>query len=362
MRARCRRSMLLLALLACSAMAPRVSRAEDAAASAPTPSVSADLGAAKKSLGQAMDRARKTRFTMSAEDRGRRRDLLAEARRLHGEASAAGEGSDKAALVAKMDAVRDELDEFAARGDDSGAAAPQPYEKPPREMRRKGRHADGSAEASSAEGMAGPAAVEGPEPPAEKDLSPYVARRAFRDVAEDALSAQAGMTEDERVHARELIAQGEGVIGQLEKVSSHDHVARDEHLRELADLRDQLRDMQWAAQRNRTKGMPFVPARRTSTGWTQVDYAKDGLEALRVAFVEPGSARLTLRNATDEVRPLLVQMQFFDGTGEPTGDASWQSAALEELKPGEVREVLVLLHATHPRFWAVTRGYTVELE
>src|SRR5207249_4206038 len=110
---------LAVAGMSCLVAAP--ARADEASAA----SGHEALMAAKARLGSAMDSVRRSHFAMSDEDKAHKRDMLADATTLHEQASAAGARQDTSALVSKMNALSDEMVEFADRG--AAAAAPETY-------------------------------------------------------------------------------------------------------------------------------------------------------------------------------------------------------------------------------------------
>jgi hypothetical protein len=100
----------------------------------------------------------------------------------------------------------------------------------------------------------------------------------------------------------------------------------------------------------------------TRQQWTDVDHVENGFEAMRTRFLPPGSAHVTVKNLTDEARHLFVELEFFTAAGDRTGEGVFETARLEELRPGEVREVLVPVRPTHPQFWEATKGFTIYLD
>lgn len=192
--------------------------------------------------------------------------------------------------------------------------------------------------------------------------SPYMEVIKYRDVAEDTWRGRDTLTAEERERARELIVQGDELVLDIKAVRESDHEAREERVSHLMQIRQELQALDRLDQEPRTRGYPFLSLRRARVPWTPLEHAENGFRALRTRFIEPGSAYVTVENATDEMRHLFVEMEFFTEAGDRTGHGVFETAELQELLPGEVREVLVPVYRDHPRFWQVTRSFTIYLD
>lgn len=191
---------------------------------------------------------------------------------------------------------------------------------------------------------------------------PVIDVNAYRDVVEDALSVLDRLSEEERAEVRELNREGDDAIRRIKDIGDSDHVGRARELDVLRGVTAQLQELHRAGVSDRRVGRPFVPANLSSTGWSEVNLGQDGLEALRVRFVRPGSAHVTLVNASSEARPAFVEVELTDAAGGVTGSGAWESSPLEDLVPGEKREVLVQIVSEHRFMWERTRAFTLHLE
>lgn len=338
-----RRSPRHLALLAAPAAlwalvaAAPVAHAESVVKDASTRDQEDDVRASALRLDAAVDRAEDAHLA-DAEQRLQRADLLGRASDLRLEADVTlRQGASRAALAAGIDAVSAGL---IALADASVEAA-----------------GGGSASSNAGEFGERRDAGAGLEHP---HAATTVIR--FRDVAEDAVGVLPGLSEAERRDVRQLVQAGQDVVALQKDVGRTDHVARTAHLRSLEDITRKLQALHQTGLLDRKKGQPFVPSWRTPDGWLPVSAQAPGLEALRVRFDKPGSAWIMLENTTVEPREFFTEIEFHDHVGESTGAGSAQSPARHELKPGEVRRVLVPIIPAVERFWDVTTGFTVYVE
>jgi hypothetical protein len=334
MRARTLLAASVVLVAACGPL--RAADAQPADSSAAS-GASANVPAARTRLDAAVASSRRLRLRGAAhEERG---SLVEQAGALRREAALSKGKLPPADLAARMDATSEQLEALATRVEDdepSAPAAPAPAQP-------------ASDESIAAGGLLKP------------DV-PILDVNAFHDVAEDALSVLGGLSPAERRRVREVIQEGEEGIARVKTIGDSDHVARESELRHVNGLTRELQELHQAGMSDRRVGIPFVEARSAASGWTTVDQAENGFEVVRVRFVRPGSAHVTVRNATGAKKPLFVELEFTDMTGAPTGSAAYQTAALEEVAPDEVREVLVPIAPTHERFWDVTEGFTVHVE
>jgi hypothetical protein len=191
--------------------------------------------------------------------------------------------------------------------------------------------------------------------------SAYAEVVKFHDVVEDVRQVLGTVSVAEGARVDELEQQGEDTVAAIKVVRERDHEQRAELVRKLMAIRSELQDIHDGALTDRTKGFAFVPLRRSGQLWTDVSYTENGFSALRTRFIEPGSAYVTVRNDGDEMRPAFVEIEFYDATGDRTGGGTYETAELEELRPGEVREVLVPIAPERAGFWDATRGYSLAL-
>ena len=309
--------------------------AADEVKSASTSQSEDELGAAKARLDAAATRVRNARV-MDADARTRRASLLGRAHDLRVEAATSmRKGNARADLVSSMDALTEELTEMA----------------------------DASVSAAEAEPGVGLGAS-APESLTSDIPEPHAATTVlrFHDVAGDVMTVFPRLSDTERDDARQLVQSGEDLIAMVKDLRRADHEAHSAHLRSLDEITAKLQALYQTGLMDRGKGQPFVPAWRTPDGYLLADSAHDDLHALRVAFVKPGTAWVTLENTSDQRREWFVEIQFYDRFGEATGAATRRSRPLEELNPHEVRKVEVQLVPTHPRFWDVTAGWSIYLE
>lgn len=294
-----------------------------------------DLGAARARLDAAVTRVRNARV-MDAEARTRRTELLGRAHDLRVEAATSmRKGNARADLASSMDALTAELIEMA----DASV---------------------GAAEAESGVGLGASAPL-----PRTSDLpQPHAATTVlrFHAIAGDVMTVFPRLSDSERDDARQLVQSGEDVIAMVKDLRRADHEAHAAHMRSLDEIADKLQALYQTGLMDRGKGRPFVPAWRTPDGYLLADAAHDDLRALRVAFVMPGTAWVTLENDSDQRREWFVEVELYDRFGEATGAATRRSRPLEELKPHEVRKVELQIVPTHPRFWDVTAGWSIYLE
>jgi hypothetical protein len=289
----------------------------------------ADLSTSRARLAGAVSTARKLKLTDDASRRARA-DLLRQAGDLRREAAHSRGTAAPADLLARMAATSDELDALGASEGMAMSAAP-------------------TEEPAEGGGLVKP------------DL-PLVDVNAFHDIASDAIAAQGGLTTDERRRVRELVQEGEDAVARVKSIGDRDHLARQEQLDRVAAAARELQELQRAGESDRRVGRPLVRAKHAASGWLDVGQEENGFEVIRVRFVEPGSAHVTVRNTGDDSRPLFVELEFTDMTGAITGDAAYETGRLEDVRPGEVREVLALVRREHPRFWDVTQDYTIHVE
>jgi hypothetical protein len=194
------------------------------------------------------------------------------------------------------------------------------------------------------------------------DRSPFQEVLELHDVVEDLEARYDRLTWSERAHAKEMIQQGEDIVAAIKAVRESDHVTRQDLVRKLIGVREELAALAGDARTRRTSGYAFVPTHRTRAPWTQVDHRENGFTAVRVRFLPPQSAYVTVQNDSEESRPLFLELEFHDAAGAPTGSGLYETAPLEELRAGEIREVLVPIFPTHPRFWEETRTFTAYLD
>lgn len=274
----------------------------------------------------AMDKLTALDFPLGGDDRRTKRDLVRESRLLMSQAATLA-WDDVESMLAMMDAMA----EVRARVDDFLDHVQPSWER----RRRSPRHTYRSA---------------------------YMEVVKFRDVAEDLERSFGGLNDAEREEVKDLIQAGDDEVAFIKEVRESDHQERDAAVRRLIAIRTELAEWLWRSAENRRQGHAFIAQDRTHHMWLNLDHQENGFEALRARFVRPQSAYVTVRNATDEARPLFVELEFFDVAGEATGDGAYETAPLEEIRPGEVREVLVPIFPTHPRFWDATTDYRVYLD
>ncbi len=309
---------LALTLCASAHAAPSVKHASTARTEDP-------LVAATDRLAAAMERA----ATAAPDDSTARREraaLLHEGRDLSTEAAVTRrEGASRAALVARMDAVATGLVMM--------------------------------ADVAVAE-------MEGEASPAASGRQPYAAISVqhFHDVAAYVIAVLRNLTDAEKAEARQLIQAGEDLVAMVKEVRNTDHEARNGHLHAIAGITEKLKALHQKGLMDRTEGIPFLRATQVAGSWVPVGVEANGLRVLRASFLRPGSAWVMLENTTDERREFFVEMEFFDAQGAATGGARAENAALAELRPREIRRVLVPISPVHPRFWAVTQGFKVYVE
>ncbi len=192
--------------------------------------------------------------------------------------------------------------------------------------------------------------------------SAYAEVLKFHDVQLDAESVLDHLTADEAARVAELRQTGENLVAQIKTVRESDHRERDRLVGELMKVREELQALHGAGQSDRRRGYSFVAQSRTHHAWTEVHHVENGFEAMRTRFVSPGTAYVTLKNLTDEARHVFVELEFFTSAGDSTGEGVFETASLEEFRPGEVREILVPIYRSNDRFWTVTRSYTIYLD
>jgi hypothetical protein len=127
-------------------------------------------------------------------------------------------------------------------------------------------------------------------------------------------------------------------------------------------VRTELQSLHAAGQTDRRRGYSFVSQSRTHHSWTDVHHVENGFEAMRTRFVAPGTAYVTLKNMTDEARHVFVELEFFTAAGDRTGEGVFETASLEEFRPGEIREIMVPVYRSHARFWDATRSFSIYLD
>jgi hypothetical protein len=192
--------------------------------------------------------------------------------------------------------------------------------------------------------------------------SAYMEVIKFQDVAEDAERARDAMSAQDVARTSEIIRRGEDLVGEIKGIRESDHAGRDIRIAEMIDIRTELTDLAFATTQSKVKGYPFVALRRSGKQWTDVHHAENGFTAVRTRFLEPGSAYVTVENVSDELRHLFIELEFFSEGGDRTGEGVFETNSLEELRPGEIREVLIPIYRSHPQFWEVTRGFTIYLD
>jgi len=311
---------LALALLLGLASAPSARAAGD------LDSLNEELRVSVARLQYALDKIRVLDYPLGAADRQRRRDLIREGKYLM-ERSATVAWADEQTILELTDALGD----LRGRVEDFVETVVPSWEKPRRDP--------GSAMGS-----------------------PFKEVRQFHDVAQDVETRYGGLSSSEREQAKALIQQGEDLVAGVKSVKERDHVEREELLRKLVSVREELAMLAGEARVQRSPGYAFVPTHRVRAPWTQIDHRENGFDAVRVRFLPPQSAYVTLENESDERRPVFVELEFHDAAGAPTGSGNYETAPLEEMAPGEVREVLVPIFPTHPRFWQETQTFTVYLD
>jgi hypothetical protein len=296
--------------------------------------------AAAARLSAAVDRAENAQ-ALDAAQRSQRSDLLGRAKDLTTEAATTmRQGDSRDSLVTHMDAVTTALIAIA----DASVIA-------------SGGSAPAAGDAKSAPFGEAPDAGAGLD-------NPHVATACirFHDVAAQVRGVLGGLSDDERADARQLIQSGEDVVAMVKAGKPSDHGTRTAHVRSLEDITQQLAALYQTGLEDRRKGQPFVPSWRTPEGWVPVSAKAEGLQALRVSFVRPGTAWVVLQNDGDAPRKFFTELQFTDHVGESTGSATLESGAFQELKPHEVRRVEVPIIPTNPRFWDETTGFTIYVE
>ena len=332
-----RRLLVRLALGTSLLAAALPALADSAVKEASTRQTEDALTAATARLEAAVDRAEDAEMATMA-DRSQRADLLGRAKDLKTEAGATlRTGASRESLVAGIDAVAAGLIALAdasveAAAADAGKPAQAPF----------GEATDAGA------GLTNP------------HSATTVLR--FRDVSEDVLSVLPGLSETEAADARQLIQSGDDVVVLVKDGRRSDHQARTAHLRSLEEITSKLQALYQTGLLDRKKGQPFVASWHAPDGWVPVSAEAAGLKALRVSFVKPGTAWVMLQNLGTEPREYFAEIEFYDHVGESTGMASVKSEARGELKPGEVRRVLVPIIPTDARFWDVTTGFSIYVE
>ena len=309
-----------------------------------------DMTVARSRMNASAEKVRRTNVRLTDELKTQRRELLAEAQGLHDEAKSLSPSDEGGAarLSQEMDATRDQLDALlATMGEAATGAAPS-----------AGTSADGAQMESS-----GPAAIPEPIPeePA-KPAPPNVQVARYRDIARQAVDIRERLTPTEYGRVRELILSGDVVAADIEANPHEDHVARAAAVADLAGITEELHDIHVLGLTDRRKGIPFVEARSTAAGWTQVGLVQGPFAILRARFLKPGSAYVTVRNTSDVAHPFAVSLDFVDVSGQPTGNASFASQPDANLRAGEVREVLLGIAPSVERFWGLTTDFTVSVQ
>lgn len=192
--------------------------------------------------------------------------------------------------------------------------------------------------------------------------SAYVEVIKFHDALIEAESVEEGLTIEEVERVAALRQTGEDLVAQVKVVRESDHRERDRVVGELMKVRAELQALHGAGESDRRRGYSFVAQSRTRHSWTDVHHVENGFEAMRTRFVSPGTAYVTLKNLTDEARHVFVEVEFFTAAGDSTGEGVFETASLEEFRPGEIREILVPIYRSDDRFWTVTRSYTIYLD
>lgn len=309
-----------------------------------------DMTLARGRMNSSAEQVRRSHVRLTDEQKAQRRDLLAEAQGLHDESKSMSPGDDArtTSLAQEMDATRDELDAFLVTVSSPSAA-------------------DAGAGIVSADGAtmesSGPAATPEPIPeePA-KPLTPGAAIARYRDIARDVVAIRARLVPVEYERVRELMDKGNVIANSIEMNPHEDHVAREAAALDLTAVTDELHDMHVLGLSNRREGMPFLDARQTASGWTNVGLVQGPFAILRTRFLKPGSAYVTLRNVSDAARPFAVSLAFMDVAGQPTGSAAFASQPDANLRVGEVREVLLGIAPSLERFWDVTTDFSVSVQ
>lgn len=309
---------LALGLVLCTVLAaPAVAQDLD--------SLNEDLRVSVARLQYALDKLQGISFTLGVDDRRQRKALVREGKFLMERAARTGWGDETNLIdtTRQIDDLRVRVDRFL---DD---VAPV-YERPQRTQLREWR-------------------------------SPFQQVLAFHDVAEDALRVP-GLNDRERREIRMIIQQGEDIIREIRAVRESDHVVRGELVEDLIALRESLEGYVAASKIDRAPGYAFIPAHRVPQAWTSIGHTENGLTALRTRFLKPSTAYVTLRNDSPERRPVFIELEFYDAGGDLTGDGVFETAPLAELRPGEVREVLVPIFVEHSRFWNATESFAIYLD
>ena len=293
------------------------------------------------------DHLRRGRWVLTDDTRRERRELSEEAQRVHDDAKTVGEtdAAGMTRLTGTMDELRARIEDFMERAETATEGG-------------RGRKAE-PLEAPAAEPAAMP---EPPPPPDPADMRPIVVITRYNDLLQDALWVSDGLSATERDRVDALREEGDGLSRQLRKTAQRKHEEREASVERLYEIGTELRGIYDLGNSNRRRGLPLVEAGRTTTGWTVAGIASGPFEVLRTRFIRPGSAYVTVRNASDEPRPYAISLDFSDAVGDSTGTGAWVSRPLEDLAPGEVREVLVAIAPAVDRFWDVTTDYTVSVQ
>jgi hypothetical protein len=319
---------VLLLLLAAAALPVR---ADDTA----TPE---QVQASRQGLDTAADSLWRLRTRLGSNDKHERRELLDRARRLHDKAMAIADDPQAAGkLVQQMDALHVELSEFFDRAGEAPGAMVEPST----------RHD-------------APAANPMDRDPS--DIPPVVAITTYNDVRGDALDVKSRLSATENARVAELIAEGDRVVHEIRQTAQRKHVDRADKVARLREIQGELHDIYETGITSRRKGIPMVRADLAAGNWTTVGQTQGPFTVMRTRFLRPGSAYVTVRNDGDAPRAFGIDLSFSDVVGDPTGEASWTSRDREELRAGEVREVLVQIQPSVNRFWDVTTDYTVTVQ
>jgi hypothetical protein len=300
----------------------------------------------------AAEAARKGRYALNDEEKRLRRELVQKAQKLHDQANALGEASGPrtASMIQKMDVLRGELEDFSVRAE---AAGPAPGAVPTYEP------AEPSAEPEVAQAGEQP----WPEPePGPADMQPIAVLTRFTDLAQDALAVKGRLSAVENARAAELIAEGNRAVHEVRQVAQRKHEEREAGVTRLYEIGTELRDISNLGLTNRRQGIPMVEANRMQAGWTTVGVTTGSFEVLRTRFIKPGSAYVTLRNASDAARACSVGLEFTDIVGDATGSGGAATGPNEDFRPGEVREMLVQIAPGVDRFWAVTTDFSISVQ
>ena len=344
--ARRQRSFSLAALaLGLLVMAPAGVMAEDTASHE-------DLVVSRTRMDAAAEAARKGRYALNDEEKKLRRELVQKAQKLHDEANALGEvdGSRTAAVIRKMDVLRGELEDFNVRAE---AAGPAPGAVPVYE----------AAAQSSEQEHAAAGEQPWPEPePGPADMAPIAVMTRYNDLAQDALDVKGRLTPVENARVAELIAEGDRLVHDVRQIAQRKHEEREAGVTRLYEIGTELRDINLLGLTDRRRGIPMVQARSVQVGWMTVGVAQGPFEVMRARFIKPGSAYVTLRNASDSARACSVGLDFTDNVGAATGSGSFATGPNEDFRPGEVREVLVQIAPSVGRFWEVTTDFSVSVQ